>query len=124
MNNLNDIDTYISAFPAEIQVILERLRVTIKKAAPEAVEVISYKMPAYKLNGILVWFAAHQKHIGFYPGARPIVVFEDELEAYKTSKGAIQFPVEKPLPLELITEIVKFRVNENMSKLNAKSKKK
>lgn len=117
-----DVDCYISDFPDEIQVMLERLRQTIRKAAPQADEVISYGMPAYKMNGMLVWFAAHSKHIGFYPGASGIEAFKKELSAYKGAKGSVQFPLDKPLPLGLVTEIVKFRVMENLQKLKTKKK--
>jgi len=111
-----DIDEYISHFPKEVIAKLEQLRATIKKAAPKAEEVISYKMPAFKLNGMLVWYGAHSNHIGFYPRVSVIVVFSKELSAYKTSKGAVQFPLDKPLPLGLITKMVKYRVQENLQK--------
>ena len=120
----NDIDEYIAAFPKGTQKLLEQLRATIRKAAPDGEEVISYKMPAYKLNGMLVWYAAYKKHIGFYPTSTPIKFFKDELSDCKTSKGAIQFPIDKPLPHRLITKIVKFRVKENLSKSKTKTKKK
>ena len=116
------IDEYISGFPKETQKILKQLRTTIKKTAPQADEVISYGMPAIKLNGMLVWFAAHSKHIGFYPRVSGIEAFKKELSIYKGAKGSVQFPLDKPLPLGLITKIVKFRVTENLQK--AKTKKK
>jgi uncharacterized protein YdhG (YjbR/CyaY superfamily) len=116
-----DINEYITAFPDNVQKKLQQIRETIKKAAPLATEAISYGMPALKMNGILVWFAAHTKHIGFYPMASGIETFKSELAAYKTSKGAIQFPLDKPLPLGLITKIVKLRLAENLQK--AKTKK-
>lgn len=119
-----NIDEYIAGFPKETQKILEEVRAIIKKAAPKAIEVISYKMPAYKLNGILVWFAGHKNHIGFYPTAAPIKIFKDELTMYKTSKGAIQFSIDKPMPLNLISKIVKLRVEEDIKKLKTKTKKK
>jgi uncharacterized protein YdhG (YjbR/CyaY superfamily) len=122
MNKPSNIDEYIAIFPGEVQNMLEQIRVTIKKAAPQAIEVISYGMPAFKLNGILVWFAGYSKHIGFYPKASGIEVFKKELSVYKNAKGSVQFPLDKLLPLELITEIVKFRVAENMQ--NVKPKKK
>ena len=115
-----NIDEYIAGFPADIQLILEQLRETISKAAPDAVEVISYSMPAYKLTGMLVWFAAHSKHVGFYPRVSGIETFKKELAQYKTSKGAVQFPFDKPLPLKLITNMVKFRVKENEQKAKVK----
>jgi len=121
MKPLN-IDEYISGFPKEIQKILKQLRVTIKKAAPQADEVISYGMPAFKLNGMLVWFAAHAAHIGFYPRVSGIEAFKKELSIYKGAKGSVQFPLENPLPLGLITKIVKFRVAENLQPTKTKKK--
>jgi uncharacterized protein YdhG (YjbR/CyaY superfamily) len=118
----NNTDEYIAMFPANIREILQKLRATIKKAAPNAEEVISYKMPAFKLNGMLVWFAVNKEHIGFYPTASPIVAFKKELVNYKTSKGAIQFPIEKPLPLKLVKDIVQFRIKENLNKQKLKEK--
>jgi uncharacterized protein YdhG (YjbR/CyaY superfamily) len=118
----NGVDKYIMAFPKSTQKLLKQLRATIKKAAPQAEEVISYSMPAYKMNGILVWFAAHPKHIGFYPGASGIEAFKKEISAYKWAKGSVQFPLDKPLPLELITKIVKFRVTENLQKAKMKKR--
>lgn len=108
-----NIDEYIATFPGEVQVILEKLRQTIRKAAPDASEKISYRMPTFYLNGNLVHFAAYQKHIGFYPTPSAIMAFKDELEKYKTSKGAIQFQVGEPLPLSLVKKIVVYRVKEN-----------
>jgi uncharacterized protein YdhG (YjbR/CyaY superfamily) len=110
------VEEYFTTFPASTQRILEEVRKTIKRAAPDAKEVISYNMPAFKLNGVLVYYAAHKDHIGFYPTASPIMVFKDGLAAYKWSKGAIQFPVDKPIPVDLITRIVQFRVREDMEK--------
>jgi uncharacterized protein YdhG (YjbR/CyaY superfamily) len=115
-----NIDEYISGFPENIQRILEKLRAAIRDAAPEAEETISYRMPAFKMNGILVYFAAHKNHIGFYPTASPIPVFRDELSAYKQTKGAIQFPMDQPIPLELVKKIVEFRVKENRVKSERK----
>ena len=115
-NKPKDIDEYIASFPEDIQKILKQLRKTIKKAAPTAVEVISYGMPSFKLNGTLVWFAAHTKHIGVYPRASAIEAFEKKLFPYKRAKGSVQFPLDKPLPLNLIAEIIKFRVSENEQK--------
>lgn len=120
MTKPNDFDEYVSGFPKETQQLLKQLRAAVKKAAPAAEEVISYGMPGYKLNGILVWFAGYKKHIGFYPKANAIMVFKKELAAYKTSKGAIQLPLDKPLPLALINKIVKLRVKENLLKAKAK----
>ena len=114
------VDEYFSAFPAGTKKILQQVRKTIKQAAPQAEEVISYNIPAFKLNGMLVFYAAYEKHIGFYPTASGIKVFQDESTGYKASKGAIQFPIDKPIPLALITKIVKYRVKENLEKANAK----
>jgi uncharacterized protein YdhG (YjbR/CyaY superfamily) len=116
MKKPKDIDEYVSSFPIEIQEVLEQLRATIKKAAPQAEEVISYGMAAFKLNGMLVWFAAHSKHIGFYPRVSAMEAFKKELSLYRRSKGSVQFPLGKPLPLSLIRRIVKFRVKENVEK--------
>jgi uncharacterized protein YdhG (YjbR/CyaY superfamily) len=108
-----DINEYHSLFPADIQKILEQLRNAIKQAAPKATETISYGMPAFRQNKVLVYYAVHKEHIGFYPTAYAIVYFKQELEKYNTSKGAIQFPIDKYLPLTLIKKIVKFRVAED-----------
>ncbi|HEY6978708.1 MAG TPA: DUF1801 domain-containing protein [Chitinophagaceae bacterium] len=110
------VDEYISAFPAGTKKILQEVRKTIKAAAPQAEDVISYNMPASRLNGILVYYAAYEKHIGFYPTASGIKIFQDQLADYKFSKGAIQFPIDKPMPFDLITKIVKFRVKEMQEK--------
>lgn len=114
------VNDYISVFPAGTQKILETLRSTIKKAAPQAEEVISYNIPAYKLNGALVFFAGYENHIGFYPTPSGIKRFSNELSTYKTSKGAVQFPLNEPLPLKLITKMVKFRIAENVGLKPAK----
>jgi uncharacterized protein YdhG (YjbR/CyaY superfamily) len=118
------IDEYHAEFPQEVRNQLDTLRKTIAKAAPKAQEVISYNMPAFKQHGILVYYAAAKKHIGFYPTAWPIVAFKKELEGYQTSKGAIQFPLDQKLPLALITKIVKFRVTEDLEKEKLKKEKK
>lgn len=118
------IDEYIKLFPKTTQVLLEQVRKVIQQHAPEATEAISYQMPTFKLNGNLVHFAAYQHHIGFYPGAAGIEAFKDEFKSYKWSKGAVQFPIDKPFPLELIARIVQFRVNQNILKLNSKPSKK
>ena len=112
----HSIDEYIAVFPADVQDILQELRSVIKASAPDAIEVISYQMPAFKQNGILVYFAAFKKHIGFYPAPQGIEEFKDELSQYKGGKGSVQFPIDKPLPIELISRIVKFRVQENLNK--------
>ena len=111
------IDEYISGFSGDIRLKLNELRLIIKKAAPLAQEKISYRMPAFFQNGVLVYFAAHTKHIGFYPTSSGIRAFEKELAGYKFSKGAIQFTLDKDLPADLITRIVKFRVKENNQKV-------
>ena len=121
-NKPTSVDQYISSFPPNIQEILEQIRKTIKEAAPNVEEVISYQMPAYKLNGMLVYFAAFKKHIGFYPVSSAIAAFKQELSIYKGAKGSVQFPIDKPMPLELISRIVKFRVKESMEKVKAKKK--
>lgn len=118
------IDEYILQFPQEIQEILKTLRTVIKDSAPNAEEKISYGMPTFVLNGNLVHFAAYKNHIGFYPTPNGIHTFQQELSGYKTSKGAVQFPIGKPIPYELISQIVKFRVEENQSKAEMKIKKK
>ncbi|OQB74825.1 MAG: hypothetical protein BWX90_00171 [bacterium ADurb.Bin132] len=116
-----NIDEYISSFPDETRLLLEKMREVIKSAAPEAKEVISYQMPAFKLDSVLVYFAAHKNHIGFYPTSSPIVVFKKELLPYKQSKGAIQFPFDRPIPFDIVKKIVEFRVEEDRQE--AKSKK-
>ncbi|MGE5393851.1 MAG: iron chaperone [Candidatus Saccharibacteria bacterium] len=121
---VKDTDEYILQFPAEVQVKLQELRAVIKQAAPEAEETISYAMPAYKQKGIVVYFAGHKNHIGFYPAASGVVNFEKELSGYTTSKGTVQFQLNKPLPLELIKKIVEFRVAENLQKAELKKKRK
>lgn len=113
-----NIDEYISTFPEEVQEILTEFRKTILEAAPEAVEKISYQMPTFFLNGNLVHFAGYKNHIGFYPTPSGISAFGEELSNYKSSKGAVQFPINEKLPLKLIAKIVKFRVEENLRKVN------
>ena len=107
------VEEYIASFPEDVQELLEACRVAIKEAAPGAEELISYNIAAFKLNGLLVWYAAFKNHIGLYPRPSAINVFEKELTGYKTSKGAIQFPINKKIPLGLIKKIVKYRVKEN-----------
>lgn len=111
---IKTIDDYIDQFSDDIKIRLESIRETIKKAVPNATEVISYGMPAFKQNKVLVYFAAGKNHFGFYPTPNPIKVFSKELESYKTSKGAIQFPLDKKIPLGLISKITKFRVKEDL----------
>ena len=111
------MDEYIKTFPLDIQRILERVRQTIRKAAPGAVETISYQMPTFKLNGKnLVHFAAWKNHIGFYPQPSGTKAFQKELSPYKAAKGSIQFPLDKPVPYDLVEKIVIFRVNEDLKK--------
>jgi len=112
------VDEYFAAFPANTKAILKELRKTIRQAAPQAEELISYNMPAFTLHGRLVYYAAYKNHIGFYPVSSAIKTFQKELSDYKTSKGTIQFPIDKPIPFNLITKIVKFRVRENLEKEN------
>ena len=114
------IDEYIAGFPPDVQMLLEKVRATIRAAAPDAVEVIKYQIPTYVLNGNLVHFGGFKKHIGLYPGASVTTLFAQELAAYKTSKGAIQFPIDAPIPYRLITRIVKHRVKEARGKSGKK----
>ena len=117
------IDEYIAGYPENIRINLEKIRAAIREAAPEALEKISYRMPSYTLKGMLVYFAAHTNHLGFYPFKSAIEAFKSELEPYQTSKGTVQFPYNKPLPLSLIKKIIKFRVRENLAKAASKGKK-
>lgn len=117
----SNIDEYIAEFPDEVQKRMQQIRKTIQKAAPEAVEAISYQMPTYKLNGNLVHFAAYNKHIGFYPAPQGIEQFKEELSKYKGAKGSVQFPLDQPLPLDLIEMIVKYRVEQNKMIKDVKS---
>lgn len=110
------IDEYIASFPKETQEILEQVRATIQKAAPEATEAIRYAIPTFILNGNLVHFAAFKNHIGFYAAPTGNEAFKEELSVYKGGKGSVQFPIDQPMPLELITRIVQFRVQENTGK--------
>jgi uncharacterized protein YdhG (YjbR/CyaY superfamily) len=120
-NGFKSIDEYIATFPLDIQTLLQQLRAVIHEAAPEAEETISYQMPAFRQNGVLVYFAAFKNHIGFFPTAVGIEAFKDKLSSYKTSKGTVQFPLNQPLPLELVGEIVKLRVKQNQQKKTAQS---
>lgn len=119
-----NIDEYIKDFPPDKQRLLKIMRKTIRKAVPDATEKISYGMPCFFLHGNLVYFAAMKHHIGFYPSSSGVSHFQKELKGYQTSKGAIQFPLDKPLPLELIQMIVQFRAIENRQKEAAKKVKK
>jgi uncharacterized protein YdhG (YjbR/CyaY superfamily) len=118
------IDEYIADFPKDVQGILQKIRMTIHEAAPEAIEKISYQMPTFYLKGNLVYFAAFKEHIGFYPVPTGIEKFNKELSVYKQGKGSVQFPLDQPMPYNLISKIVKFRAKENLAKAAAKSKKK
>ncbi|ALC17851.1 hypothetical protein DSOUD_3126 [Desulfuromonas soudanensis] len=113
------IDEYISAFPQDVQQILEKIRITIQTAAPEAKETITYRIPTFTLGGSLVHFAAFKKHIGFYPTPTGIERFKKELSAFKGAKGSVKFPLNEPIPYALISEIVRFRVRENLERGNA-----
>jgi uncharacterized protein YdhG (YjbR/CyaY superfamily) len=110
------IDEYIAHYPKDVQLLLEKMRKTIRKAAPEAEERISYSMPAFYQDGILVWFAAFKEHIGFYPKPSAIAAFEKDLSKYEGTKGTVRFPMNKPLPLALVSRIVKFRIRQNQNK--------
>jgi uncharacterized protein YdhG (YjbR/CyaY superfamily) len=123
-NSYNTIDEYIATFPDDIQKKLKEVRAVIKAAAPEASEKISYQMPTFFLFGNLVHFAAFKNHIGFYPAPRGIEEFQKELSVYKGAKGSVQFPLDQPMPLDLISRIVKFRVKDNLASAVAKGKKK
>ncbi len=116
----NNIDEYISVFPEHIRDMLSQIRGVIKESAPQAKEIISYGMPAFFLHGNLVYFAGYKNHIGFYPTSSGINAFKQEISSYKNSKGAVQFPLDKPMPIELISKIVKYRVAENTEKLKNK----
>ena len=121
---VKDVDSYIAGFPPATQKLLKQLRATIKKAAPKAEELISYGMPAYKYHGVLVYFGGYERHIGFYPTASGIENFKKEIAGYKHSKGAVQLPLDKPLPLSLITAIVSFRAQLNAAQASLKAGKK
>ena len=115
-SNSANIDAYIATLPPGVQALLLQMRQTIHKAAPNATEAISYQIPTFKLHGNLVHFAGFKNHIGFYPGAAGIAAFQDDLVGYKSAKGSVQFPLDQPLPLALVTKIVKFRVKQNLEK--------
>ena len=119
-----NIDEYIAGFPKDVQVILKKVRETIQKAAPDAEEKINYGIPTFVLNGNLVHFAAFKSHVGFYPTPSGIEKFKRELSAYEGAKGSVKFPLDGPIPYGLITKIVKFRVKENLERVQAKGKKK
>ncbi len=115
-----NVDAYIEGYPPKVQKILQKIRKTIQKAAPGAEESISYQMPGYKLNGVLIYFAGYEKHIGVYPAPRGAKEFKKELEQYEGGKGTVQFPLDQPVPYDLITRMVKYRMEENLA---AKKKK-
>jgi len=119
-----NIDEYIAGFPPGVQEILEKVRMTIREAAPDAEEAIKYQIPTFTLNGNLVHFAAFPKHIGFYPTPAGMEAFKDELSVYKGAKGSVQFPLDQPIPFDLISRIVAFRVKESTGKAGTKGKKK
>jgi len=121
--SVTTIDAYIAGFPEATQMLLEQMRQTVRHAAPEAEEAISYGMPTFKLNGNLVHFAAFKNHIGFYPAPQGLDAFKEELAHYKGAKGSVQFPLDQPLPLDLITKITKYRIEQNLAKAEPKKKK-
>jgi len=120
---IGSIDEYIAGFPLEVQEILEQVRTTIRQAAPGAEETIKYRLPTFTLKGNLVHFGAFKTHIGFYPTPTGIDRFEDELSAYVGAKGSVQFPLDKPIPFDLMRRIVEFRVEENLGKAQSKGKR-
>ena len=120
MTKPKNTDEYIAGFPEEVQEILQQIREAVKAAVPQAEEIISYGMPAFKWNGMLLWFGAHSKHIGFYPRVSAIKAFKKELAIYKQAKGSVQFALSEPMPLKLIARIAKFRKAENLERVKAK----
>ncbi len=122
MKQTENIDGFIADFPVEIQALLQELRALIHREAPGCTEDIKYAIPTFVLNGNLVHFSAYKTHIGFYPGASGIAHFTSKLQQYKLSKGTVQFPLGQPLPFDLIAEIVRFRVGENLAKTVKKQK--
>ena len=114
------VDEYFSTLPASTKPVLRKMRLAIKEVVPRAEEVISYNMPAFKQNGILVWYAAYKRHIGFYPTPGPIKTFARELRQYKTTRGAIQFPIDEAIPANLVKKIVMFRVKQDLEKAKPK----
>jgi len=121
-NAVTDVGSYIAGFPAATGKLLKQLRDIIRKAAPDAEELISYGMPAYKYHGVLVYFAGYEKHVGFYPTPSVIKEFAAKIARYKYSKGAVQFPLDAPIPATLVTQMVKFRMKENLAKAAKKKK--
>jgi uncharacterized protein YdhG (YjbR/CyaY superfamily) len=119
-----NIDEYIASFPKDTQELLEKLRATIRAAAPEAEETINYGIPTFTLKGNLVHFAGYKKHIGFYPTPSGIEHFKAELAGYEQAKGSVQFPIDEPIPFDIVSKIVAFRVGENLAKAGAKAEAK
>jgi len=115
-----NIDEYIAGFPPEVRKVLERVRLTIRKAAPGAEEAIKYKIPAFTLKGNLIYFAAHQNHVGIYPVPKGMKEFQKEIAGYRGGKGTIRFPLGEPVPLDLLRKIVEFRVKENLENAEGK----
>ncbi len=122
MKHFRSVDEYLKSLPQESKTTLETFRETIRQAAPQAAEIIHYNMPAFEWNGILVWYAAYKKHIGFYPRASAIAAFRAELGGYTVSKGGIRFPLKEAIPAGLIKKIVRFRVKEKDAKAKGKNK--
>jgi Uncharacterized conserved protein len=120
---VKNIDEYIAGFPPEVQPLMEKVRAAIRKAAPDAKEAIKYQIPTFVLNGNLIHFGGYKNHIGLYPGSKPIEEFKDALSRYEISKGTVRFPLDKPLPYELIGKITKFCVKRNQQKAPAKRQK-
>ena len=118
-----NIDEYIAGFPKDVQEILEKIRATIRKAAPDAEEAIKYQIPTFTLNGNLVHFAAFKKHIGLYPAPRALEEFKDELSGYKGAKGSVQFPLDQPIPFDLISRIVEYRVKMSLEEQKPKGRR-
>jgi uncharacterized protein YdhG (YjbR/CyaY superfamily) len=122
--SFTNVSEYIALQPAAVREGLELLRATIRKAAPKAEETISYNMPAYRQHAVLVYFAANKTHYGFYPTGAPMEAFREKLSGYKTSKGAIQFPIGEPIPVKLVTEIVKWRIKDDLAREIVKNERK
>jgi uncharacterized protein YdhG (YjbR/CyaY superfamily) len=126
VNQANDrptIDDYIATFPAEVQAILQRIRATIREAAPEAEEAIKYGIPTFTLHGNLVHFGGYKSHVGFYPAPSGIEAFQDDLARYQSGRGTLRFPLDEPIPYQLITRVVRFRIAENQAKAGSKKKR-
>lgn len=121
---VESVDQYINSFPPTTKKLLKQFRALIKKSVPGVDETISYNMPAYKYQGILVYFAGYEKHIGFYPMPSAIIKFKKEFSVYKSAKGSVQFPLDEPLPVKLIEDVLKFRIKENITAAELKAKKK